>query len=481
MKDCLGRATKKVADESMRSAVEKEIQLTKHRELTVSGDGTWRTPGFHSHQGAATVKHRGGKSARCNTKSRAGMLVCSRTRTPQHALVPPAVLMNQQEQQEQAMRDQQQEQLLREQQQQAVRDQQQRQQPPRNNPGEVAEPQVNAVGNCKLPAFWRGNPELYFFQVESLFHIHHVNSDATRYHMVVAMLDPDSITEVSDIIRVPPQEDKYNTLKQTLLRRLTDPPDVQLHQLLTGVELGDKRPSQLLLHMRTLAGSRVSDEILKVRWLDLLPEQTRRLLLLIKNQSLDELAAVADEAHAMGPSVMSAGYRSQQPTSAPSLSFAAGSPDPVAQELAELRLAIVQLTAIPARAYSQAAATTIAATIIGVIIHGADRVHEDVRSHALALPPRVQAHAKVFAGTIRDMVRRRRIVPERTSARTPRQNCRKTRGAGSLLDGRGWQKTWSAVYTFSTAEATSGSWSTLVPLSQSCRGVSSVGRCRDRR
>ncbi|KAL7307896.1 hypothetical protein TKK_0000212 [Trichogramma kaykai] len=55
MKDCLGLATRKVAEESMRSAVEKEIQLTKHRELTVSGDGTWLTPGFHSHQGAATV------------------------------------------------------------------------------------------------------------------------------------------------------------------------------------------------------------------------------------------------------------------------------------------------------------------------------------------------------------------------------------------------------------------------------------------
>ncbi|KAL7304184.1 hypothetical protein TKK_0003382 [Trichogramma kaykai] len=277
--------------------------------------------------------------------------------------VPPAVLMNQQEQQQQLLRDQQeqllrdqQEQLLHEQQeqlrheqqwQQAMRDQQQQQQqPPRNNPGEVVEPQVNAVGNCKLPAFWRGNPELYFFQVESLFHIHHVTNDATKYHMVVAMLDPESITEVSDIIRAPPREDKYNTLKETLLRRLTDPPDVQLHQLLPGVELGDKRPSQLLLHMRTLAGSRVSDDILRVRWLDLLPEQTRRLLLLIRNQSLDELAAVADEAHAMGPSVMSAGYRPQQPTSAPSLSFAAGSPDPVAQELAELRLAIVQLTAI---------------------------------------------------------------------------------------------------------------------------------------
>ncbi|KAL7296848.1 hypothetical protein TKK_0010242 [Trichogramma kaykai] len=55
MKDCLGLATRKVAEDSMCSAVEKEIQLTKHRELTVSGDGTWRTPDFHSHQGAATV------------------------------------------------------------------------------------------------------------------------------------------------------------------------------------------------------------------------------------------------------------------------------------------------------------------------------------------------------------------------------------------------------------------------------------------
>ncbi|CAB0032450.1 unnamed protein product [Trichogramma brassicae] len=282
----------------------------------------------------------------------------------------------------------------------------------KEQPGEVAEPQVNAVGNCKLPAFWRGNPELYFFQVESLFHIHHVNSDATRYHMVVAMLDPDSITEVSDIIRVPPQEDKYNTLKQTLLRRLTDPPDVQLHQMLTGVELGDKRPSQLLLHMRTLAGSRVSDEILKVRWLDLLPEQTRRLLLLIKNQSLDELAAVADEAHAMGPSVMSAGYRSQQPTSAPSLSFAAGSPDPVAQELAELRLAIVQLTAITRESLQSGRSNDHRSND-----HRSNNPRSRSRSRGRqesrtrAATPRVQAHAKVFAGTIRDMVRRRRICP----------------------------------------------------------------------
>ncbi|CAB0040555.1 unnamed protein product [Trichogramma brassicae] len=60
-------------------------------------------------------------------------------------------------------------------------------------------------------------------------HIHHVTNDATKYHMVIAMLDPKSITEVSNIIREPPEESKYNTLKQTLLRRLTDPPDIQLH------------------------------------------------------------------------------------------------------------------------------------------------------------------------------------------------------------------------------------------------------------
>ncbi|CAB0031629.1 unnamed protein product [Trichogramma brassicae] len=208
-------------------------------------------------------------------------------------------------------------------------------------------PAVNAVGNCRLPAFWRSDPDLWFLQVQAQFNIHQVTSDSTRFNMILTVLDPETISEVSDIIRAPPAQDKYTTLKDAIVARLTDSPDSQLHKLLGTIEVGDKKPSQLLLQMRTLAGARASNDVLRVRWLDLLPDSTRRLLTIIKNQTLDELAAVADELHAVGPSVMATEV--WQPRSRPASPGGAASSisnSVVAQEIAELRAAIVQLTEI---------------------------------------------------------------------------------------------------------------------------------------
>ncbi|CAB0042244.1 unnamed protein product [Trichogramma brassicae] len=102
-------------------------------------------------------------------------------------------------------------------------------------------PAVNAVGNCRLPAFWRSDPDLWFLQVEAQFNIHQVTSDSTRFNMILTVLDPETISEVSDIIRAPPAQDKYTTLKDAIVARLTDSPDTQLHKLLGTIELGDKR------------------------------------------------------------------------------------------------------------------------------------------------------------------------------------------------------------------------------------------------
>ncbi|CAB0044893.1 unnamed protein product [Trichogramma brassicae] len=77
------------------------------------------------------------------------------------------------------------------------------------------------------------------------------------------------------------------------------------------------------------------------------PTQTRRLLTIIKNQTIDELAAVADELHAVGPSVMATEVG--RPRSRPASPGGAASSNlnsVGAQEIAELRAAIVQLTEI---------------------------------------------------------------------------------------------------------------------------------------
>ena len=91
--------------------------------------------------------------------------------------------------------------------------------------------------------------------------------------------------------------------------------------------------------MCSLAGNRVSDDVIRVKWLDLLPPTASRLLTLFKAPNLDELARAADELVDSDPSVMAAGYPSQQ-ASTPALT---PSRDPLAGEPAALRQTLSQL------------------------------------------------------------------------------------------------------------------------------------------
>ncbi|GFY72531.1 uncharacterized protein TNIN_19881 [Trichonephila inaurata madagascariensis] len=62
------------------------------------------------------------------------------------------------------------------------------------------------------------------------------------------------------------------------LNRLTDTEESRLKKLLTEMELGDRRPSDLLRQMKSLAGSSISDELIKSLWLQRLPQQTQAIL-----------------------------------------------------------------------------------------------------------------------------------------------------------------------------------------------------------
>ncbi|GFV49072.1 hypothetical protein TNCV_3713561 [Trichonephila clavipes] len=63
--------------------------------------------------------------------------------------------------------------------------------------------------------------------------------------------------------QIPPHDDKYETLKNALLNRLTDIEESRLKELLTDMELGDRGPSNLLRQMKRLAVSSISDELIK--------------------------------------------------------------------------------------------------------------------------------------------------------------------------------------------------------------------------
>ncbi|XP_031782109.1 uncharacterized protein K02A2.6-like [Nasonia vitripennis] len=177
---------------------------------------------------------------------------------------------------------------------------------------------------------------------ESAFQSNRIIKDSSRYNLLVSNLPPEVAQEVSDIILAPPAEHRYETLKAAVISRLAASADQQLHQLLNEVQLGDRTPSQLLRYMRRLAGNAISDEALRIRWLDLLPSQASRMCRVLRTSTLDELATLADELVAPTPSVSAV----SRPSSPASSGIVSGTTTPLPQhEIVSLRLVMSQISA----------------------------------------------------------------------------------------------------------------------------------------
>lgn len=70
---------------------------------------------------------------------------------------------------------------------------------------------------------------------------------------VVAAVDVDILTSMSDIIVNPSVNKPYEALKKNLSGSHLESEESRIRTLLQGVEIGDFRPSQLLARMHNLA------------------------------------------------------------------------------------------------------------------------------------------------------------------------------------------------------------------------------------
>lgn len=148
----------------------------------------------------------------------------------------------------------------------------------------------------KLPPFWTNKPAVWFGQIEAQFTIAGITSDSTMFDYVVAHLDQKLAGEVEDIItKPPPKGQRYAKLKEELTRRLSMSDEQRLRQLISEEELGDRRPSQFLRYLRSLASVSLSDDILRQLWLQRLPQQVQAILVSQSELSLDKLADLADK------------------------------------------------------------------------------------------------------------------------------------------------------------------------------------------
>ncbi|KAL3983488.1 17beta-estradiol 17-dehydrogenase / 3beta-hydroxysteroid 3-dehydrogenase [Sarotherodon galilaeus] len=106
----------------------------------------------------------------------------------------------------------------------------------------------------KLPDFWLHHPPSWFVHVEAQFVLRGISADDTKYHHVVASLDPLATRRVMTLLRDPPAQEKYAALKELLLRRYALSDAERAEKLLNLSGLGGGTALELMENMLSLLG-----------------------------------------------------------------------------------------------------------------------------------------------------------------------------------------------------------------------------------
>lgn len=150
----------------------------------------------------------------------------------------------------------------------------------------------------RIPPFWRDRPRLWFISFEAATH-DLKKGQAQLAQMVIAQLERQDIEQITDILYNPPESGQYDAIKERLISAYEESDSRQFQKLLSEMELGDQKPTQLLRRMRNLARDKVPDSTLRLMWTNHLPPHVRSVLAVSESftakTQLEELALLADK------------------------------------------------------------------------------------------------------------------------------------------------------------------------------------------
>jgi hypothetical protein len=126
-----------------------------------------------------------------------------------------------------------------------------------------------------------------------------ISSERTKFLHVISQLDQRHATEVEDIITSPSERDPYTTLRTELVKQSSPSTEQRIRKLLTVEEIGDRKPSQFLRYLRSLAPD-VSENVLRSVWTSRLPHNVQSFLAGQNETNLDAAALCADRVSEVG-------------------------------------------------------------------------------------------------------------------------------------------------------------------------------------
>lgn len=160
---------------------------------------------------------------------------------------------------------------------------------------------INAI-TVKLPPFWPDDPETYFNQAESCFRTSGVTTQRTKYDHVVMKLPCEIAKKMRDVIRTCTplsHQTPYDTLRDALISRNTVSESVRIERLLAGEQMGDRSPSNFYRDLMSDVGSisSVSEPLVRTFWMRALPSSVEMTLQALKEEPIDTILRVADNAY----------------------------------------------------------------------------------------------------------------------------------------------------------------------------------------
>lgn len=153
----------------------------------------------------------------------------------------------------------------------------------------------NSVNHIRLPmpSLQQDNIELWFIQLDHWFTINRITSDNTKFSTTIASLTSSLVAQVFDVVINPPETHKFETIKAALIKNFADSEQKRIQKYVSGLQLGDRKPSHLLNEMRRVGIDTKSEKLLKGLWFQRLPISVQTCLATV-DEPLNKLAELAD-------------------------------------------------------------------------------------------------------------------------------------------------------------------------------------------
>lgn len=162
--------------------------------------------------------------------------------------------------------------------------------PPTNTP--TSDTEDTMAARVPFPPFKTDDIESWFRRVEHWFTFGKVTTEADKFALIASQIDHSTVTNLTEML-TPDTETPYTKLKAKIIKIFEKSTTTKINDLLSGCQLGDSKPSQLLAEMKRLGGT-VGDEIIRNLWAKRLPLHVQTVVASATKSTLDEVALIAD-------------------------------------------------------------------------------------------------------------------------------------------------------------------------------------------